>query len=129
VVAGGGGSATRGPRVKQTSWWIAGLALALVLSLAFNAWLSYRMVDAALLTDDLSTGSRHRAETISALRWMADRYGRLPVRSEVEAHMKVRFPEPDHVVKWEGDTLWVDEVGLQYRGDSATAIVLMNEVK
>jgi hypothetical protein len=115
--------------VKRTSWWIAGLALALVLSLGLNAWLSIALVDKASLADGLITGQTDRKETIAALRWIADRYGRLPARSEVEGHMKVRFPEPDHVVKWEGDTLWVDEVGLQYRGDSATAIVLMNEVK
>jgi hypothetical protein len=115
--------------VKRTRWLIAGLTLALVLSLAYNARLWSMMWNYDQIAEDLSAESQHRAETISALRWMADRYGRLPARSEVEGHMKVRFPEPDHVVKWEGDTLWVDEVGLQYRGDSATAIVLMNEVK
>jgi hypothetical protein len=115
--------------VKRTSWLIAGLTLALVLSLGFNAWLAIALVDNASLADDLIMGQTDRKETISALRWIADRYGRYPARDQVKAQMDVRFPGPDHVVKWEGDILWVDEVGLQYVGDSLQAIVLMNEVK
>jgi hypothetical protein len=113
--------------VKRAGWLAVGLAIALLMSLGLNAWLSFQLMDQAALADDQTTGQQNRGETITALRWLADRYGNYPARGEVEAHMKVRFPEPGHVVKWEGDTLWVDEVGFHYVGDSLGTIVLMNE--
>ncbi len=114
--------------MSRTRWLITGLMVALAGSLASNFWLSARVLDGAMAADDMARARTADEETILNLRWMADRYGRFPARNEVEAPMRVRFPEPDHVVKWETDTLlWVDEVGLHYVGDSLGSIVLMNE--
>ena len=113
--------------IRRMGWLAVGLVIALFVSLGLNLWLSFGMIDPATSLDDIERGRKWDRETVASLRWMADRYGRFPDRNQVEAHMKVRFPEPDHVVKWEGDTLWVDEVGLRYVGDSLGSIVLMNE--
>jgi hypothetical protein len=110
-------------------WLLVSLVVALIVSLGFNAVLSTMLIDRALQEDDHARGREWDRETIASLRWMADRYGRFPDRAAAWAQMDVRFPEPKHVVKWDGDILWVDEVGLQYGGDSLQAIVLMNEVK
>jgi hypothetical protein len=60
---------------------------------------------------------------------MAERLALFPARLRAEREMKEMFPDSlRDVVKWEGDTLWVNEVGLAYRGDSVVRVVLMNEV-
>jgi hypothetical protein len=111
----------------KRKWVLVSLVAALIISVGFNVALSYLLMDRAMSMDDQSRGREWNRVTVTNLRWMADRYGRFPARGEVEAHMKVRFPGPDHVVKWDGDTLWVDEVGLHYVADSLASIVLMNE--
>ena len=43
--------------------------------------------------------------------------------------MKSLFGDLDRtVVKWDGDTLWVNEIGLAFRGDSVERVVHMTEV-
>jgi hypothetical protein len=101
----------------------------LALSMAANAWLVYALVDGAMQLDDRDRAARSNRGTIADLRHMAERLALFPARLRAEREMKEMFPDSlRDVVKWEGDTLWVNEVGLAYRGDSVVRVVLMNEV-
>ena len=105
------------------------LVVLFVLSMAANAWMAYVLVDQAVWLSDMQRGRTWDRENVADIRRLLDRFGQFPTRNEVEHDMKNLFEDLDRtVVKWDGDTLWVNEIGLAFRGDSVERVVHMNEV-
>ncbi len=92
------------------------MRILLVASLVFNVIMAYAVVDRAMLADDLESEVHLRGETISTVSRLAPLILANCSRKEIE--QKSRLLNPDGVVKWDSDTLWVDEVGLVFRDDS-----------
>ena len=104
-----------------------GLIALLVLSMAGNLLLGFTVLDRAHAREDRDHDAKFTRASLSDLRRIADRFGRFPARSEAKQALSTLFAASDDVVKWEGDTLWVNEVGLSY-ADSVARVVFMNEV-
>jgi len=99
----------------------------LVASVLANLMLAYLLIDRAMAADDRATEARHRNASLELLTQMTSDFSVGMKRSDLEPRLRARHP--NSITKWEGDVLWVDEVGFRFTRDRVEAVVLMNPVE
>lgn len=102
-----------------------GVVLAALVLLVFGV-IAYRLIDRAMFVNDMQVGLASREEDLDVALRLFPILHREAHRLEVDRSIREQFSGTLDVIKWEGDTLWVNGLGLAFAGDTVNSIVLLN---
>ena len=102
------------------------VALVSVAAVALVGYLLYGVVDQAVSLAYARAAQTYLEEDRELLRQLAVDFAKGPRRRELEDLIQRKYRQ-GHLVKEEDGALFVDSVGLRFRGDELVAIEFMNE--
>ena len=111
--------------MSATRKWVGRAAL--TASILANLALAYAVLDRAHVADDRASEIQHRGDSLVLLTELTSDLALGRDRIEIEQWVRARHLES--IRKWEGNVLWVDEVGFRFANGRVTDVVLMNPVR
>ncbi len=93
---------------------------------ALCLYLAYRVVGQSVSLDHARAVQRSLEKDHAVLRKLTLDLARTTRRDELEI-LLAKWYAQDHIVKAEGDTVFVDGVGLRFRGNELVGIVFMSD--
>jgi hypothetical protein len=100
------------------------LLLVTVALLLLCAYLLYASLDQAVSLDHARAAQRSLEQDRALLRELTVDLAKETRRADVKAMLAAKYAA--HVVQEEGDTIFVDGVGLRFRGDQLVALVFLD---
>jgi len=104
---------------------IAALVVVTVALLLLCAYLVYATLDQAVSLDHARAAQRGLEQDRAVLQKLTMDLVKGTTRADVKALLAAKYAA--HIVKEEGDTIFVDGVGLRFRGDQLIAVVFLDD--